>query len=83
MNKLKHEPKVYVLSLIFGILIFATIDKITPWIGAASIVDVVIAIGKSVYNAFAYVVAIGFFSGVCIICVVALIIIGGTFSRYA
>lgn len=62
---MKHEPKVYVLSAIFGCLIFATIDNIQPWIGAEYFIDALIAIGETLKNGLAYIVAIGFFSGIC------------------
>lgn len=62
MKELKHPVKVYVCSIIFGCLLFATMDNISPWVLSDTFVEELYALWKSLLNGFSYIVAIGFFS---------------------
>ena len=64
-NNLKHEPKVYILSMIFGCIAFATMNTVDKWTEIESIKDYVLAVSNTLMEALAYVIIIGALSGIC------------------
>ena len=64
-NNFKHEPRVYILSAIFGCISFATMNTVDKWMGIDSVKDYILAVFNTLTEALAYVIIIGLLSGIC------------------